>query len=146
AAFLDQDVVRNGMPSLHTAWAFLIMTSAAGLPRWFRHLSVGYLMATLVATLATGEHYLVDLIVALPFAVAVQEMTLQLGQVKNAQAPFWFGVLATALWLFLLKDHVGLFLDIPGFTAITMAATVAAAAFATWKLAPAEGVRTPPPG
>src|SRR5262249_50074215 len=70
AAFLDQDVVRNGMPSLHTGWAFLIMMNAAGLPKWFRVATVAYLPGMLLATLATGQHYLVDLIVALPFAVA----------------------------------------------------------------------------
>jgi hypothetical protein len=133
-AFLDQDVVRNGMPSLHTAWAFLIMLNVAGLPKWFRCFTVFYFAAMLLATLATGQHFLIDLIVALPFAVAVQAVTLQLWHRKGAYAPFWFGTLATAMWLFLLKDHVDLFLNTPGFTATGMALTVTATVLATRRL------------
>jgi len=137
AAFLDQNVVRNGMPSLHTGWAFLIMINAGGLPKWFRIATVAYLAAMLLATLATGQHYLVDLIVALPFAVAVQAITVEFWRGRNAYGPFWFGALATGVWIFLLKEHVGLFLSIPGFTLISMTMTVAASAAAVRRLAAA---------
>jgi hypothetical protein len=104
------------------------------LPKWFRCFTVFYFAAMLLATLATGQHYLIDLIVALPFAVVVQAVTLQLWHRKGAYAPFWFGTLATAMWLFLLKDHVDLFLNTPGFTATGMALTVTATVLATRRL------------
>lgn len=62
---------RNAMPSLHTAWALLLvivalrMTTAALIGAGL------FASATALATLGLGEHYFVDLIVALPFVVAV---------------------------------------------------------------------------
>lgn len=62
----------NSMPSLHFAWALLIFWNT---PRENRALRLGaavFLGLITLATLGLGEHYLVDLIVAVPFAVAVQ--------------------------------------------------------------------------
>jgi len=61
----------NAVPSGHLAWAMLLAWhSRPGLPgvRIFAWL---FLLGTAVVTLATGEHYLVDLVGSVPFAVAV---------------------------------------------------------------------------
>lgn len=129
-AFLDPAAVRNGMPSLHAAWAFLIMMNAGGLPRWFKRSTIVFFATTLVATLATGQHYLVDLIVALPFALATQAAVLKLWHRRRMDLPLWFGILATAAWLFLLREHVDLLLDTPGATAAAMVATAGAVTLA----------------
>lgn len=60
----------NCMPSLHVSTALLVCWFSR--PWRFAHSAAGLnLFLTLLATLATGEHYLVDLIVAAPFAVFV---------------------------------------------------------------------------
>jgi hypothetical protein len=73
AATLPTDATPpNSMPSLHFAWALLILWN---MPRQNRAAVVGaaaFLGLITLATLGLGEHYLVDLIVAVPFAVAVQ--------------------------------------------------------------------------
>ncbi len=62
---------RNGMPSLHTAWVVLLFIRArcqgTGAMVCFGVLMVG----TIIATLGQGEHYLLDLVVAVPMAVGV---------------------------------------------------------------------------
>jgi PAP2 superfamily len=60
----------NGVPSLHMTAALLILWFAR---HWIigRLLAVVFLVLTVVAALGAGEHYLFDLIVAVPYSVAV---------------------------------------------------------------------------
>jgi PAP2 superfamily len=74
--FLEQipvagDFPRNAIPSLHMAWVLLIYWSVRESSRWWRFFLMGYALLTVVATLGTGEHYFVDLVASLPFALAV---------------------------------------------------------------------------
>ena len=63
---------RNGVPSLHLTWALLIWLNSRGLPRWARLVALTLVLATVFDTLASGEHYLFDLVVALPFTLWMQ--------------------------------------------------------------------------
>ncbi len=63
----DPFAPRNCIPSLHLTWALLAAVYVA--PRW-RPLAIVFAALTAVATLGTGEHYVADLIVALPYAWA----------------------------------------------------------------------------
>jgi hypothetical protein len=66
---------RNAMPSLHMTWALLVLWLSRSLKRW--HLAAAvFAFLTAVATLAIGEHYLVDLVVAFPFALAIWSLCL----------------------------------------------------------------------
>ena len=60
----------NGMPSIHFSSALLILWYARKLPlgRW---LGGAYLLLIAAATMAGGEHYFLDLVMALPYAVMV---------------------------------------------------------------------------
>ena len=62
----------NCMPSMHLTWALLIALNARSL-----RLRIGlwvYVVLVAAATLALREHYLVDLIAAVPYTIAVQWM------------------------------------------------------------------------
>jgi hypothetical protein len=63
---------RNGVPSLHLTWALLIWLNTRSLPRWARTAALALVLATVFDTLASGEHYLFDLVVALPFTLWMQ--------------------------------------------------------------------------
>jgi hypothetical protein len=70
---LDLSFPRNAMPSLHVGWALLVYWVCCDLcraSRW-RWLALLYLVVTALATLAGGEHYLVDLVAAFPFSLAI---------------------------------------------------------------------------
>lgn len=63
---------RNGMPSMHLTGALLIWLLTAGLNRkTYFYFSTLFLIITAYATIAFGEHYLLDLVVALPFAAFI---------------------------------------------------------------------------
>lgn len=60
----------NGVPSVHLSTALLIVYFAW---EWKlgRVLAIAYAVAMVLATLALGEHYLFDLIVAIPYSIGV---------------------------------------------------------------------------
>ena len=83
---------RNAMPSLHTAWAILILWSLRFTSRLIRIAAVVFLVLTLMATLGFGEHYLIDLVVAVPFAMGVQAASTR----QFAYGAGWFAI--TVVW------------------------------------------------
>jgi len=67
-------IPRNAMPSLHMACILLIRFNCKSFSRPVRMLTFIFVLTTIFDTLGTGEHYLIDLVVAFPFAVAVQAL------------------------------------------------------------------------
>ena len=64
--------LRNGMPSMHFTGAMLIVFVAACLSRKiYFYTALFFAAVTFIATMALGEHYLLDLIVAMPFCIAL---------------------------------------------------------------------------
>jgi hypothetical protein len=63
---------RNAMPSLHLTWSLLAWWYSKGLSWIERLVAFAFLALTVLATLGTGEHYFVDLIVAFPYALMIQ--------------------------------------------------------------------------
>jgi hypothetical protein len=103
---------RNAIPSLHMAWALLLWFNCRPLSGISRGLAVIYVVLTVVATLGTGEHYLADLAVAVPFSVAVQALW------TRAQNQARYRVLAgatglTLAWLIALRYGTNFFLLSP---------------------------------
>jgi hypothetical protein len=62
----------NAIPSLHMAWVLLVWWYSRRLSWWERFVALLFLSFTVLATLGTGEHYFIDLIVAFPFALMVE--------------------------------------------------------------------------
>jgi hypothetical protein len=60
----DPNAPRNCMPSMHLTWALLLWVNSKS---WMKWLTGIYAALTAIATLATGEHYTLDLLMALPF-------------------------------------------------------------------------------
>jgi len=83
---------RNAVPSLHLTWALLIWLNTRGLPRWARLAAAALALATVFDTLATGEHYLFDLIVSLPFTLWMQACMVR--TVKFGARERWLPALA----------------------------------------------------
>jgi len=60
---------RNAIPSLHMAWILWCWWWVRGLQPWLKAVILWFVLFTVIATLGTGEHYLIDLIVAFPFTL-----------------------------------------------------------------------------
>jgi hypothetical protein len=65
---------RNGMPSLHMASALIALLHARRYGRTATAVAAVFVMGTFLATMGTGEHYFIDLLVAVPFTVAVDAL------------------------------------------------------------------------
>jgi len=119
----------NAMPSVQFATALLIWWNAAGLARGWRWLATLTLVLTFLATLGFGQHYFVDLVVAVPFAVAVQSFALRIRSWASHErrAAFWGGVSLTVCWIVALRT--GVFTNAQ---ALSWCAVVATLALAWW--------------
>jgi hypothetical protein len=84
---------RNAIPSLHFAWAWIVWRAARPV-RWLRWATLLWLVGISIAALGFGEHYLIDLIVAVPFVTTLEAL------VAPAR---WYrplaGALVTLAWL-----------------------------------------------
>jgi hypothetical protein len=111
---------RNCMPSMHTAWILCLLWCAPPMGRWFKAILWAFAGFTLLYALSAGGHYLVDLIVAVPFTLAVrsafQREWKSPGFVVNAAAvAFWFGALRYGVELLTSSPGV-----LYGLTAVTL--------------------------
>lgn len=96
---------RNAIPSLHMAWVLLVWWYSRGLSAGERVIAMSFLAFTVLATLGTGEHYFVDLVVAYPFALFIQalcKMSLSWTDGRRLTA-FLLGCLVTVGWLASLR-------------------------------------------
>jgi hypothetical protein len=96
---------RNAIPSLHMAWVLLAWWNSKGLSRWIRTIALAFVIFTVFATLGTGEHYFVDLVVAFPFALMVQALCLYPLPYRYGarRAAFLFGAFASLAWMALVS-------------------------------------------
>jgi hypothetical protein len=128
---------RNAIPSLHMAWVLLVWWNSRGLPRWIRGIALLFVGLTVLATLGTGEHYFIDLVVAFPFSLMVQALCsyflpLRSGERRTA---FLFGTFATLTWLALLSFTPQLFWSSPVVPWAMIVATIAPSVFFWRRLA-----------
>ncbi len=118
---------RNAIPSLHMAWVLLVWWNSRGLARWIRAIALAFVIFTVLATLGTGEHYFVDLVVAFPFALMVQalcqySLPFRTGPRREA---FLFGSFASLGWMALLSFATPLAWISPIVPWVLVAATIA---------------------
>lgn len=96
---------RNAIPSLHFAWVLLAYWNSRETKSWIRVFCAVMVVLTIYATLMTGEHYGVDLLLAVPFALGVQGLSVWIASSRAQSTVRWaiasFAVVAT--WLTLLR-------------------------------------------
>lgn len=122
---------RNAIPSLHMTWTLLAWWYSRGLSKWERAIAFMFLALTVVATMGTGEHYFIDLVVAFPFALMIQAICayeLSWTDSRRFQAvSVGFG--GTLLWFVLLRFANRLFWSSPIVPWALVIATVALVEF-----------------
>lgn len=106
---------RNAIPSLHLTWVLLVWWNSRSLSRWIRAIAMLFVVLTVLATLGTGEHYFIDLVVAFPFSLMVQALCSYSIPTSNRErrTAFVFGAFATLLWLAVLSFSVKIFWSTP---------------------------------
>jgi hypothetical protein len=89
---VDSTAMRNAVPSLHFTWTLLLLWMARNARVWVRWIALAFVVLTFVATMALGQHYFVDLIVALPFTIAViafSERSFRIATIAGAMLATW---------------------------------------------------------
>lgn len=116
---------RNCMPSLHTSWIVALWWIAAPRRRWLRMVVAALLGCALLSTLTF--HYLIDMVVALPFTVALFALTRhdRASSDPVRRETIRWSVLIFFGWLLALRFCVTVFLISPWLPWAAMAATVA---------------------
>ena len=99
---------RNAMPSFHVAWAIIIARSLAG-SRWsLRATAIAFASLTAIATIGSGEHYVVDLIAALPFLVSLEAAAAhRMIPIRKRWTRVAVGVVLFSAWIVLVKGASG---------------------------------------
>lgn len=64
----DARAARNCMPSLHVVWTLLAASCIAPRLRW---IAIPFVVLMLTAVIGTGEHYVIDIAMAVPVTVAM---------------------------------------------------------------------------
>jgi hypothetical protein len=103
--------LRNTMPSLHAAWIYLVFWYARSLSRVEKIVAGVLVFFTLCATLGIGEHYIIDLVVAVPytvFIIALVNLIVSRGR-SVFLVPLSVGLLSTLAWFAALRFAPGFF-------------------------------------
>lgn len=103
-----QPFPRNCMPSLHSAWALLILWNARPLARPLRVTAMLFVAVTLLATVALGFHYVVDLVAAFPLTLAVQAWAARTADAQLRRRAMAAGLGLTAGWIVLVTGGLAL--------------------------------------
>jgi PAP2 superfamily len=118
--------LRNAIPSLHMGWTLMALWYSRGLSVWERGLAMLFVLFTVVATMGTGEHYLIDLVVAFPFVLFLQAMCATALEWNDSRrlAPFAFGLATVLVWLWALRFWPHFFWYSPAIPWILCALTI----------------------
>lgn len=125
-AFAEQNLhqARSCLPSLHVLWAVLVARCLNELPGWWGPLGTAYALLVAVASYWIGDHYLVDIWLALPLAAAIYPLsrwnwsTCWWITVAGALLATWGWVLAFRLAPNWLLDHAVLTRSLQLLTAV----------------------------
>ena len=129
---------RNAMPSMHLTGALIVWMLAVGI--WSR-IAMAFtsvlVLATFWSTLALGEHYLIDLVVALPFAAFLGSALIwpqHLKGEKRTAIPIWLAGLTFLVWMIWLRVAPEWLALNPTFVRLLSACSFVIAVWVYWRL------------
>jgi PAP2 superfamily len=115
----------NAFPSLHVGTAFVFVLLAPG--RMWRAVSLVFFAGTVLATLATGEHYVIDLVAGLAFGC----FAASVGYRRVRSSALYLALVVA--WTMTVRFAYPALIAHPALTRIFATATVAVAMFAVFK-------------
>jgi hypothetical protein len=136
AALSVPSAPRNAMPSLHFSAALLVFWNTSHMRKAGRIAAGLFLAGTAFAVLALGEHYLIDIIVAVPFSLLFQAAFTN-SSAGNSR-PRYRAMLSSATmlagWLLMLRFCIRPVVAWPAVTCVAFIATLGFSILARHKL------------
>lgn len=131
------DAPRNAMPSLHFGAMLLLLWNSRAWPWWGRIAAFGFTLGIAFSTLALGEHYLIDLVVAFPFLLGMQAAWSTGVPWKTAcrVRAMIAGFGGTALWFMALRWAIPAFLSSAALGWVAVAVTIGGTVWLEQRLA-----------
>jgi hypothetical protein len=118
---------RNSVPSLHVGMTLLLFRATQGESRPIHWAAGAFLVGTVLATLGLGEHYLIDLIMALPFVLFVEGICRRdVSRTQRVRATL-VGAAIVSAWLLAIRagpSTVSALERVPGLTVGLILATL----------------------
>ena len=110
-------------------------------------IALAFVWFTVLATLGTGEHYFVDLVVAFPFSLMVQALCTYSLPFRNGErrTAFLFGTFVTLVWLAFLSYATRFFWISPVIPWAMIVATISSSVFCWHRLLRARSEELPVP-
>jgi len=125
----------NAFPSLHLATALVFVLTAKD--RFWRGVSLAFFAGTALATLTTGEHYVIDLIAGMAFGC----FAASVGSLKWGRAIGYLGI--SLSWALAIRFAVNALIAHPDMVRLLAVLTVGTAVYAVWMEWNAAGRRVP---
>jgi hypothetical protein len=96
---------RNCMPSMHATWAMLVLWQAQPHRPLVRGLAYVFVALTFLAMLGFGYHFLADIVVSLPFAMAVRALCVENVPLRAPErlGALLGGAALTAVWFLVIR-------------------------------------------
>jgi hypothetical protein len=128
---------RNAIPSLHFSTALLVFWNTLHMPKAGRIAAGLFLAGTAFAILALGEHYLVDIIVAIPFSLIFQAAftDAELSNSTHRYRAIFLGAGLVAGWLLVLRFWIQPLVAWPALTCVLFVSTVGISVWARYNAA-----------
>lgn len=127
----------NAFPSLHLGTAFVFVLFAPG--KFWRAVALAFLAGTAIATISTGEHYIIDLVGGLAFGC----FAASVGYGKFPRALLYLAVVFS--WSLAIRFAYPLLIDHPGLLRSIAALTIVMAIHAGFKACQTPAVPAPEP-
>ena len=115
--------VRNCMPSLHFSWILGIYYSLYGAKPIYKRAALLLVFLTVLSTFSVGCHYVIDLIMAVPFTMALLAIAMPEAQSNTRLISGCFGAISFLSWLCIFKYKITLALYNPTLTLSLLIAT-----------------------
>jgi hypothetical protein len=136
---------RNAMPSLHFGSVLLAVWLSRPLGYWPQVIARVFVAGTVIATLGLGEHYAIDLVVALPFTLAVHAALQREAPSRQRREGIIAGTVLVGIWYVLLFTSTATLGARPAMLWMLTIMTIAAVWIIERRLARTMSVATPPP-
>lgn len=143
APIANAGAARNAMPSIHMVMALLIFWHSRPW-NWIPRIFAGALLiVTALATLGFGEHYLIDLVVAVPLALAVEAIAIGDSSVdyRLRMDSIGAGSLLVGAWIVYLRQATPASYLSPAAAWCAVAFTVLSGVLLKWAMGLSRGTR-----